>query len=307
MEFPFCTISTSSHLFKAFALADSLLPFGGVLYVLVIDEPDHNTTQKAPKNVQWVAMKALDSELAANIKSKYSKQADKLRWSLKSVLLHHLLAHHDKVAYIDNDMYFYHDFSFLFAALEEHPILLTPHHYPSDPTREENWLEANYRVGLYNAGFIGVNKEATDMLRWWGACCLYRCEKNAMRGLFDDQKYLDLVPVKYPKTKIVQHKGCNVAEWNAKDCPKVKVNNSIVIDGKYDLIFYHYNGFSVKEILADSNHVMKSNLGEYLMRLKKYNPDITMKDLSWKNSYVGRFKLGIWEILNKCNKRKSAR
>jgi lipopolysaccharide biosynthesis glycosyltransferase len=127
-----------------------------------------------------------------------------------------------KLIYVDNDIAFFGEYGFLFKLLDEHNILLTPHFYERNPEENQNWLEANFRVGLFNAGFVGANNKTISTLEWWAKCCAYRCEKNYMRGLFDDQKYLDMFPVIEPTTKILDHQGCNLAGWNIGICRRTK-------------------------------------------------------------------------------------
>ena len=210
MKKVFCTISTHSHLYKCFALAESIVAYGGVLEILIVDQMEQDIV--SPANVIFTFLESLNSELEQGIIQKYKHKTDCLRWSLKSVFLLHLLEKEEKVIYVDNDILFFSNPGFLFDELDQHKVLLTPHHYPRNPEINQNWFEANFRVGLYNAGFFAANKAAKDVLVWWAKACLYRCEKNYWRGLFDDQKYLDLVPIIESKTKIVDHLGCNVAE-----------------------------------------------------------------------------------------------
>jgi hypothetical protein len=290
----FCTISTQSHLYKCFALAESISVYGGVLEVLLVDQT--RLSSEAPGNVNFTFLKDLDSDLARQIIKKYSRKMDRLRWSLKSVFLVHLLDKNDKVIYIDNDIHFFNDPCFLFDALNVSPVLLTPHHYPRDPESKQNWFEANFRVGLYNAGFFGANKAAKEVLAWWAKACLYRCEKNYYRGLFDDQKYLDLVPIIEPKTKIVDHLGCNVAEWNKEICKVKMQGDHFIVNENIPLIFYHFNGFSLQNLAANN-----PLLAYYYKALKKYNSSLTLKGLIPARAKFEKVKLLIWTFLNKLN------
>lgn len=147
----FCTISTSSHLYKVYALADSIgrqsYPF--TLHVLVTDAD----TLFSYNNCRFWKLSDLQTmPVAQSITTKYARYADRLRWSLKPVFMRFLLQGEiGKLIYIDNDQYFYSDYRFLFDLLEQHSFLLTPHYYKHSPKTEQNWLEASYKVGLYNA------------------------------------------------------------------------------------------------------------------------------------------------------------
>lgn len=264
----FCTISTVSHLYKTYALADSLLPFGGMLHVLLIDGIPKNNSQ-TPQNICYYSLDILTDEIAKNIISKY-KNKDKLRWAMKPVFLKYLLKNNPVVIYVDNDIFFFNDFSFLFEELKTKSILLTPHFYDSNPKKNQNWLEANFRVGLYNAGFIGANSEAKPALDWWAKCCLYNVKKSYKRGLFDDQKYLDLVPVLFDKVEIMKHKGLNLAGWNYKN-----YSNKLFEDANY-LIFIHFAELSLIEFSKTDNPWHK-NYNIYCNALKKYNPKFNFK------------------------------
>ncbi|MFT4757916.1 MAG: hypothetical protein ACI91R_002576, partial [Vicingaceae bacterium] len=96
----FGTISTSSHLYKCFALANSVFPFGGILKILLIDQPKPNQRNNLPPNCELVMLDTLQSDIALKLANKYKK--DKLRWSLKPVFLLYLLTSFQKAIYVDN-------------------------------------------------------------------------------------------------------------------------------------------------------------------------------------------------------------
>jgi hypothetical protein len=290
----FCTISTASHLYKCFALADSLAAYGGELHVLLVDQNEVKITY--PSNIKFNYLSALSSELAQKIIKKYRNQSDRLRWSLKSCYLLLLLEIENKVIYVDNDIFFFDDFGFLFNDLDNYSILLTPHHYPRNPEKNQNWFEANFRVGLYNAGFIGANKQAKAALEWWAKACLYRCEKNYWRGLFDDQKYLDLMPLVERNSKVLDHLGCNVAEWNKEECRQGEENGKMFINEIFPLIFYHFNAYSRQNLKKDSTILKK-----YFESLKTYNSSLSLESLIPKESKFESFKLFCWKLLNSWN------
>lgn len=294
----FCTITTQSHLYKVHALADSLKEqkHDFSLHVLVVD-----TNQSfVYANCIFYNLQDLSTNTTTKIiLSKYRKKSDKLRWSLKPVFLLQLLEKpgSHKVVYLDNDLFFYSDYSFIFNLLDEHSFLLTPHHYKHDPKKNQNWLEANFRVGLYNAGFIGVNKDATDSLNWWTDCCAYRCEKNSLRGTFDDQKYLDLIPVIQDGAHIIKHKGCNVAGWNMEICRREQHNGITTINGVFPIVFIHYNSMTIREIVKGNDNLLFPFYEKYFSVLKKHKPELKNTDLFAEESLIDNIKLSIWEMI----------
>ncbi|MCB9204912.1 MAG: hypothetical protein H6603_08045 [Flavobacteriales bacterium] len=230
---------------------------------------------------------------------KYRDRPDHIRWSLKGVMVSELLESFEKVLYLDNDLFFFNDPSFLFEKLDESDVLLTPHHYPRDPSKNQNWLEANFKVGLYNAGFIGVNRNAKHIMDWWADCCMYRCEKSLIRGLFDDQKYLDLVPVMHHRTDVLEHAGCNVAGWNVEVCERVlQPDGSILINGKWPLVFAHFNGFSIRTIIHGSDSLLKPYLDKYVSSLREHKATLELAELWRENTVWDRIKLWAWRFLD---------
>lgn len=296
----FCTITTADHLYKTMALYDSLIAISSEiwLHVLCIDG---TFTAEGQQHITYYSPDVL-SEIpsAQEIITKYTSSHNKLRWCLKPVFLRYLTGEKaEKAIYVDNDIYFYGDFRFLFDHLDQYNFLLTPHNYPRDPGRNQNWLEANFKVGLYNAGFIGVNKTAAESLSWWAACCAYRCEKNPLRGTFDDQKYLDLIPVINEQAFIVRHRGCNVAEWNKDIIPRSEQNGQVMLDQIYPLIFVHYNGTTVRAILEGKEPFLKNSFEQYFFVLKKYKPDIITSSLMNQPSTLDSLKYTIWKVATK--------
>lgn len=212
----------------------------------------------------------LKSNLAEKIKKKY--QNDQLRWSLKPVYVQHLLEQgYDQVIYVDNDIFFYSSPDFLFEKLKLSDFILTPHFYKANPDTEQNWLEANYRVGLYNAGFFGANKNSLPILNWWAECCLYNVKKSYWRGLYDDQKYLDLIPVIFKKVEIIKHRGCNFAGWNCDEAELKKDHSNQLIIQEDPLIFIHFAQLSV-ERFSDRNSIVYNAFKQYLEALQKESP-----------------------------------
>lgn len=272
MKTAICTISSKSHLFKALALFDSLQNrTKASFHCLMTDaEPVENS-----ENLWFYSLDSFQSADAVSMKAKY--KGNQLRWGFKSLFLIKLLQDgFDSVIYVDNDICFYNSPDFLFTELEKNSILLTPHFYPVDPEKDQNWMEANLRVGLYNGGFIGANKNGLPALQWWTKCCIYNIKKSYRRGLFDDQKYLDLFPVLFENVLILKHKGCNVAGWNIETSPRSLNNqNQVILDEQWPLIFIHFNYYTIQTITQQKDPVLQSSWDDYhgllLFRNPQYN------------------------------------
>jgi len=269
-----CTISTISHIFKAYALADSLQEFGFRLNILLVDCEDVSNINP-PIDVKLYNLEHLGSEQGKKLISKYKGNLDKLRWGLKAVFLECLLKENNQVIYVDNDIHFFQSPEVYFKELETQSLLLTPHFYPSAADIHQNWLEANFKVGLYNAGFIAVNINGIEALHWWANCCLYNIKKSYWRGLFDDQKYLDLLPILFEKVKLIKQRGANLAGWNYK---VLQPKNS-------EVTFIHFAELTMREFshLQNEYYVFYQ---EYLLILKKYN-----KKYQFKPTYISNYSI----------------
>ncbi len=297
MTYHFCTISTHDHLYKAYALFDSMAAQGYDCRLHLLCTDARLIYPQPQEHIITYQLCDLVGETAQAIQKKYARHKDALRWSLKPAFMNYLLAEQgvERVLYVDNDICFYSDYTFLFDLLAQHSFLLTPHHYERSPQQKQNWLEANFRVGLYNAGFAGASKAGDAALAWWAESCLYRCEKNRWRGLFDDQKYLDLIPIIDPLAHIVQHKGCNVAEWNRTLCKRSMVDGQVIINGQFPVVFVHFNSTTIREIMDQNDPLLIPLFEQYMNRIRKFNPSISKEAMYVPYLPIDRLKLTLWQ------------
>lgn len=271
----FCTIITADHLPFAKVLHVSLQKNSPdtSLQVLVIDKNDFTSSQNfSIHSIDSVATSAV----AKGIYNKYAHTSpDHFRWALKPVFISYLLQNRfDKVIFADPDLFFINDFSFLFDELEINNILLTPHWANLNPVENEGSLADVLKGGLYNAGFIAANKKGTEAINWWAEMCHYKIEKNPESGLFDDQKYLDILPVQFPDVKILKHKGCNLASWNVETCQREIINGKLMINQQFEPIFIHFAKETIVNILNRNDKLLNPFLEEYIQLLKNEGFDL---------------------------------
>lgn len=208
-----------------------------------------------------------------SICDKYYNDQDKLRWCLKpSMLLYFLFdLKYDKCIYIDNDIYFVNNNTFLIDSINK-GILLTKHNRPIWPHPNMalfNQFLCNFTDGFFNAGFIGANKNSSKPLAWWHMMNLWRCEKNKNLGLFDDQKYLDTLALNFNSViDICDHQGCNLALWNTSTIKRYFEDKWIVGDN-IDPIFCHFSGITPENCLAykDYDFMLFSYYRQYLIKI----------------------------------------
>lgn len=299
MRFHFCTISSQSHLYKTRVLRDSILRHHPESRVTVLCV-DGSMPGQEPQTRYIGLAEQVNSAFWFDLQKKY--KGDALRWSLKPVLIRHLLLESDTeaVIYLDNDCYVVGNFGQIeidFKAGAQ--ALLSPHYYPADPAREQNWLEANFRVGLYNAGFIAAKSGAEAFLDWWAGCCLYRMEKNYFRGLFDDQKYLDLAPVLYPEVRVIRHGGYNLAGWNLSTLKRQNEDGICYINGRFSAVFIHFNYYTCRMFNEGNEPALEHYWFEYIKNINKYNSQITKQILGPPASRMEKLKLWLWFLMDR--------
>lgn len=181
------------------------------------------------------------------ILKKYYFDQNTLRWCLKSALLIHLLVDkkYDSAIYIDNDVYAVNNIDFLILDTLSSGILLTKHNRPLYPSKN-NYLNSQFSCiftdGFFNAGFIGASRTGLEALKWWSSMNYWKCLKSKNDGLFDDQKYLDVMALEFHKNvKICEHPGCNLATWNSQTITRSFENNKWTINDLYIPIFCHFS------------------------------------------------------------------
>lgn len=249
----FCTVSTRSHLAQTLGLVHSVAGYGGQWHFkILVVEPEQGVVEGVEGDVNYTieGLHALrQNEGAAALMDHYRKKPDNLRWSLKPIWMEYLLEQgYNEVIYVDNDIVFFNDPTFLFDKLKDASILLSPHWRIKEPDINADWFIVNFRDGVYNGGFVGASQDGVEALQWWSRCCEFACEKDYRRGLFDDQKYLDLMPAAFPNVKILQHRGCNVAFWNAHENIRSIENGEVMINQTYPVIFVHFTDDLIKQI-----------------------------------------------------------
>jgi hypothetical protein len=279
----FCTIVTSSHLFKALALKENVASFGGELIILVVDHEVKNESKFI------LSLDKIPEKLVEVVKKKYLRNSDEFRWAMKPIFLLFLIEKFDEVYYCDVDLFFVSNPITEIKIPFNKGVLITPHFYPFFPDDKPSLFEANFRIGLFNAGFIGVNKQAKPNLLWWKACCEYQMKRSYFRGLFDDQKYLDAMPIIFDNVEVSRTRGFNLAEWNMTD---LKVNKEMVLSNGDKLTFLHMTDKTIY-LMSKSGGEWSIISSNYLSLLKKYNPKYKLKFNRFSKREFGFF---LWYV-----------
>jgi len=150
------------------------------------------------------------------------------------------------VYYIDPDIVFYKGLDELQTILKTHNIVLTPMITKANLTVSTDELVA-LRHGMYNLGFIGVSysEETLRFVHWWMERLHKHCVIDKPRGLFVDQKWIDIAPLFFEGVYILKQLGYNMAWWNIAERTLFRA-----ADGHYyvntpeqELVFFHFSGY----------------------------------------------------------------
>lgn len=250
-----CTIVAKNYLAHARCLVESFLRHhpDGRACVLLVDRPDGYYD---PEKEQFTTILAEEIGIPYFGVMTFRYSVLELSTAVKPFFLEYLFQNYDydRICYFDPDIYFYHPIDEIWQALEAHAIVLTPHLTGPLDDAKPNELDI-LRSGAYNLGFIGLSRhpQADELLEWWQAKMLKYCAVAFDRGLFVDQRWIDLVPGRFSSVHIHRDPACNVAYWNL-------YHRHVTFDGEEwqvegtPLKFYHFSGYSPDRPQVLSKH-----------------------------------------------------
>ena len=198
----------------------------------------------------------------------------------------------EKVIYLDPDTCVFDSLEKLSSLLDKYDVLLTPHQL--EPEKKENASTeiCSLQHGIYNLGFIAVNNSfnAKQFASWWSDRLYEYCYDDIPRGLFTDQRWIDLVPALFPNVYILRDPAYNVATWNLYERPMTQNDDgNFYVRGKR-LIFYHFTGYDsgagarVASSYFDEMPALKTLWGQYQIALKANGQEV-YKKFKWTYLY----------------------
>lgn len=192
-----------------------------------------------------------------------------------------------KLIYLDPDIYVYDDFIELKALLEDRPIILCPHLL--QPGNIDMELSSTAH-GVYNLGFLAVNnsEEAKRFINWWADRLYLFCYDDIQKGIFTDQKWIDLAPCFF-ETHILKHHGYDFGTWSLFECEMTKDGDTYRVHGD-PLRFIHFSGYGqviekcIKDWLPQGDHLFKDLYSSYCQEHEINNKDNISKS-DWSYGY----------------------
>ncbi|GGA78477.1 hypothetical protein GCM10011369_20460 [Neiella marina] len=240
---------------------------GAEFYVVLVDK---NEGYINPEEERFNLLEMTDVGLPRPDIFPYQYNILELNTAVKPFALKYLLETHgfDKITYIDPDIMVFSPLDDVWDNLEDNSVVLTPHmREPFDDGRHPSELGI-IQSGTYNLGFIGLKNgtDAIKLLNWWSERLYLDCVVDIPRGLFTDQKWIDLVPAYFDKTYILRNPAYNIAYWNLHERELTLENGSYMVDGNA-LAFFHFSGYDPRKPKVLSKHQDRHDLLNY--------PDLT--------------------------------
>ena len=240
------TIATASHIAKVATMTRSLRLANPTLpctLVLVEREPLDPATRALLVDVDEVLLAdEVFGEGLAEWASTHS--AFETSCVLKPAAARHLLSREgvDAVIYLDADTDHHAPLTPLLEALESAALVITPHlAHLEEPFGARSQAELDcLTYGTYNLGTFGVSDqpEAHRFLDWWDKRLREHCSTIGVPYL--DQGLIDLAPGLFDQVRVLRHRGCNVATWNAANRIVSRTVEGALHVGDEPLVFCHY-------------------------------------------------------------------
>jgi Glycosyltransferase len=199
-----------------------------------------------------------------------------LNTAVKPWMFEHLFARgYDRVIFLDPDIVVYSPLVELDALPAETFLTLTPHLTGSIPGDEHPSERSIMVAGAYNLGFLAVSRRPslTRFLAWWQEKLEFQCVVDTARGLFVDQKWMDLAPGLFSDVAILRHEGYNVAYWNLGQRRVVGKGENATVNGQ-PLRFYHFSGFNpaLPDMVSNHDHKLRlADVGDAAKLIKDYS------------------------------------
>lgn len=242
----FCTVATWSHLRMARILAASLRQSGNpeTLHVLVADAEE----AELPKAEPGIVYHSLD-EVRHEIPEQMPYYFDEFEMAngLRPFFLRKLFqGQHEKVIYLDSDIFPMAGFAEIWDQAESVSLLVTPHQLRPPPLHLRHTDEIGVvDQGVYNSGFSAWNKNPTteQILSWMVERFPRYVFVDRARFMFGDQKLYPLIENYFPAHVQIHRKPwLNIAFWNAHE-------RNVDFDGRtfrcegHPVIFFHMSGY----------------------------------------------------------------
>lgn len=173
-----------------------------------------------------------------------------LNTAVKPFFMEHLYKRNQNVSsviYLDPDILVFGSFKSMLEKLRSCNILVTPH----SCTYDNSLMNVRYEIsmlctGIYNLGFVATSRTETTFafLKWWQERVRDHSYHRPGSGVFTDQLWVTLAPLYFPGIEVETDPGYNMCYWNHFERRLSIEGGHYIVNGKHDLVFYHFSSYS---------------------------------------------------------------
>src|SRR5947208_741240 len=196
-----CTLCAANHLPKAACLIESLLhsqrEHKAVLCLLERDRLAANAIDLSSVHVVLASELGIPDFDAFIFRHRMYEacgaiKAQLLLWAMGR------FPEEQQFLYLDSDIYAYSRFEELDSTFQKIDVLLTPHHLHDEESVDSirDHMVPTLMCGVYNSGFLALRRSPTseEFLNWWNKKLMLLCYCEPERGLYNEQRWLDMAP-----------------------------------------------------------------------------------------------------------------
>lgn len=238
----FCTFFDSNYLNKGLSCYHSMVARNpsATLYVLCMDEGVRRAIS-ALENAVPVSVADIEDYYPLVKKAKADRSPKEYCLTMKPLMPLYVFDRFspDLLFYVDADMLFWSDPKEILDVMGAGSIMASDHE-----------LVPVYPAGRFNAGFLGYRNDGNcrAFLEWWRDRCIEWCRWFTIApGKCGDQGYLNALhdTAMFSGFAPCPHPGINLGPWNIAKHNVTEQNGGLLVDGKYNLICYHYHEFRI--------------------------------------------------------------
>jgi hypothetical protein len=283
MDFAVCTIISKNHLPFARVFAESYKKHNkGDVFLLLVDRIDgyFDPTKEDFKLFQIEEFRDL---IPGFDRFCFRYDIFELNCAMKPYFIDFLFKEYSvkKLLYFDSDVLVTGNMGELLELLNRHPLILTPH---LTAPLKDGFLPGEIeilRAGLYNMGFFGISNAPSGkkIIEWWKNRLYMDCINAVEKGLFADQKWMDLAPCIIDGVLILKEPEYNIAYWNFHCRELREEDGRFYTDGR-PAVFFHLSGLDPENIQIVSKHQNRfqfKNIGAYRRVLEQYQELVLSK------------------------------
>jgi hypothetical protein len=289
----FFTILTKSYLPLLKVLSDSLsvTQTNYKFIAFIFDSKVENSKLHELEDIELIYPEDIEENfIESNAHWLYKYSIIEACTAVKPQIFKYLFKHNPNsiINYVDPDLFFINQMQELNDSQNRNPgIYLTPHLLQKEMD-DDSILSNELSVlkhGIFNLGFISIadNKSSHEFLNWWEDRLIHFGEIDYGKGLFTDQKWVDLAPSLFENVYILKNPGYNVSTWNIKE-------REFHLNSRIEYRFIHVSGFysgahsTVISKLRLKHDLFEELLKEYYRKVEKVD-FLKQGEENWKYGY----------------------